>query len=63
MMKWLTFSGSRHPTIYHACISSECSLNFIFCVQVIDAGHLITSGGDPQSIILCLLNASVVYVT
>ena len=61
-MEGQTFSGSRHLAKYCAYRISECSFTSSFCVQVIDKGHSITSGGDPKSLVLCIFDFSVVGV-
>ena len=33
-----------------------------FYVQVIDTEHLVTAGGNPESIILCIFDVSVVGI-
>ena len=59
-MELLTFSGSRHLAKYCADRSSDWYRTFsTFALQVIDTAHLVTSGGDPQSLILRVL---VIYV-
>ena len=63
VMDKLTFSGSRHLAKYCADSSSECSFQHVcFCVQVIDTGHFVTSGENPQSLILRVFDISVVGV-
>ena len=55
-MELLTFSGSRHLAKY--CADSNSDSNFR--VQAIDTGHLVTSGGDPLSLILRVLDIFVI---
>ena len=64
VMEKLTFSGSRHLAKYCADSSSECSFTFSMfaSAQVIDTGHFVTSGGNPQSLILRVLDISIVGV-
>ena len=61
VMELLTLCGSRHLAKY--CTDSFPYFEHIFLrVQVIDTGHLVTSGGNPQSLILRVLDIYVVGV-
>ena len=63
VIEWQTFSGSRYLAKYCTDSSSECSLTFNFYVQVVDiGGRLVTASGNPQSLVLCILDVSVVCV-
>ena len=65
VMEWQTFPGSRHLAKYYADSSSECSLTFSILASTCrwsTPGHLVTDSGNPQSLVLCILDISVVCV-
>ena len=64
VMEWQTFPGSRHLANYYADSSSECSItcSIFSYVKVVDTGHLVTASGNPQNLVLCILDVSVVCV-
>ena len=57
VMEWQTFPGSTHLANYCADSSSDCSLSILA-----STGHLVTASGNPQSLVLCILDVSVVCV-